>query len=76
MFLGRVYFILNGDFEQYILRVLDYCYQAQIQSIIVEGGARLLTSFIEANLWDEARVIQNNSLHLGKGLPAPQLRNA
>ena len=32
-------------------------YQLNIQSVIVEGGAKLLQSFIDADLWDEARVM-------------------
>ena len=36
---------------------LQACYQQKIQSVIVEGGARLLQSFIDEGIWDEARVI-------------------
>jgi diaminohydroxyphosphoribosylaminopyrimidine deaminase/5-amino-6-(5-phosphoribosylamino)uracil reductase len=49
------------------------CHQLKIQSILVEGGARLLQSFIDEDAWDEARVITNNDLHLPAGLPAPGL---
>ena len=31
-------------------------YQNDIQSVIIEGGSKTLQSFIDANLWDEARV--------------------
>ena len=46
-----------------------------IQSIIVEGGALLLQSFIDAGLWDEARVITNGELVIGNGLEAPNLNH-
>lgn len=46
----------------------------KISSVLVEGGARLLQSFIDEDLWDEARVITNNDLLLPNGLPAPQLK--
>jgi diaminohydroxyphosphoribosylaminopyrimidine deaminase/5-amino-6-(5-phosphoribosylamino)uracil reductase len=35
---------------------LDSLYHQQIQSLIVEGGAKTLTSFIMQDLWDEIRV--------------------
>jgi len=50
-------------------------YQLKIQSVLVEGGARLLQSFIDEGYWDEARVITNNELELPGGLPAPVLGN-
>ena len=43
-----------------------------IQSIIIEGGASTLKSFIDLNLWDEARVL-TGSTEFKKGLLAPQL---
>ncbi len=46
-----------------------------VQSIIVEGGAATLSSFIEADLWDEARVFQA-PICFGEGIPAPQLKHA
>jgi diaminohydroxyphosphoribosylaminopyrimidine deaminase/5-amino-6-(5-phosphoribosylamino)uracil reductase len=48
-------------------------YQLKIQSVLVEGGARLLQSFIDEGYWDEARVITNNELELPGGLAAPVL---
>jgi diaminohydroxyphosphoribosylaminopyrimidine deaminase/5-amino-6-(5-phosphoribosylamino)uracil reductase len=46
----------------------------KVQSVLVEGGARLLQSFIDEGYWDEARVITNNALRIAGGLPAPELR--
>lgn len=56
-------------------QLLNGLYRLNVQSILVEGGARLLQSFIEEGLWDEARVITNEELAIGNGLPAPQLTN-
>jgi diaminohydroxyphosphoribosylaminopyrimidine deaminase/5-amino-6-(5-phosphoribosylamino)uracil reductase len=53
-----VHFILNTLFER------------GIQSLIVEGGARLLNAFIESKLWDEARVFTGNKW-FGNGIKAP-----
>ncbi len=56
-------------------QVVNALYQLRIQSVIVEGGAKLLQSFIDEEMWDEARVITNNQLVISNGLPAPQLMN-
>jgi diaminohydroxyphosphoribosylaminopyrimidine deaminase/5-amino-6-(5-phosphoribosylamino)uracil reductase len=57
-------------------QILIALHQLKIQSVLVEGGARLLQSFIDAEAWDEARIITNNELVLPAGLPAPRLQQA
>lgn len=47
-----------------------------IQSVLIEGGQKLLQSFIDAGLWDEARVITNIDLNIFAGLRSPILSNA
>jgi diaminohydroxyphosphoribosylaminopyrimidine deaminase/5-amino-6-(5-phosphoribosylamino)uracil reductase len=39
--------------------------------VLVEGGARLLQSFIDEDCWDEVRVIKNEELIIKNGLAAP-----
>ena len=56
--------------------LLNALYQLNINSVIVEGGAQLLKSFIAAGLWDEARIITNEQVTVDGGLTAPQLSNA
>ena len=51
---------------------LDRMYQLNIQSVIVEGGKKTLEKFLEAELWDEARILVGNQMW-GKGLKAPKL---
>ena len=46
-------------------------YQLNIISVLVEGGATLLQSFLDAGIWDEARVISNDQYIGGKGINAP-----
>lgn len=48
-------------------------YKLNIQSIIVEGGEYTLTQFIEANLWDEARVLTGIG-NIEKGTKAPIIK--
>jgi diaminohydroxyphosphoribosylaminopyrimidine deaminase/5-amino-6-(5-phosphoribosylamino)uracil reductase len=57
-------------------QIMNALYSLQVQSVIVEGGAMLLQSFIDDGSWDEARVITNNQMEIGRGLPSPQLSNA
>lgn len=54
-------------------QIVNALYQMEIQSVIVEGGAKLLQSFIEEEMWDEARVIKNEKLIINTGLAAPEL---
>ena len=43
-----------------------------IQSLIVEGGTKLLQSFIDDGVWDEARVFIGNKKFV-EGVKAPKL---
>ncbi len=52
--------------------ILGHLYKQNIQSLVVEGGTKLLHSFISKGLWDEARVFTGN--HLFKdGVRAPEI---
>lgn len=59
---------------QRITDVLNSLYSRKKQSLIVEGGAATLRSFIDANLWDEIRR-ETSPLCVGDGTPAPSLPN-
>ncbi|MCF6307999.1 MAG: bifunctional diaminohydroxyphosphoribosylaminopyrimidine deaminase/5-amino-6-(5-phosphoribosylamino)uracil reductase RibD [Flavobacteriaceae bacterium] len=56
-------------------QICDLIYRYNIQSIIIEGGAKTLQSFIDANLWDEARVFTGNNA-FKEGTKAPVLRGS
>ena len=59
------------DFEQEVLpQVLQYLYEQNLNSLMVEGGAGLLDSFLDAGLWDEAWV-ETAPAVLGAGVKAP-----
>ena len=51
---------------------LQIMYDRRIQSVIVEGGRKTLERFVEADLWDEARILVGSQCW-GKGLAAPSL---
>ena len=57
-------------------QITNALYQLKILSVIVEGGAKLLQSFIDEDLWDEARVITNEELIVNTGLDSPQFISA
>ena len=62
---------LNFD-KQLILNLLHKLFEQNKSSLIVEGGAKLLNSFIAMDLWDEARVFISDRF-LNQGIPAPTL---
>ena len=63
----KEYFSLES-FE--LKKIMEFCYQRKILSILVEGGQKTLNYFIESTLWDEARVITAPN-KLNKGVKAP-----
>ncbi len=49
------------DFEQNLAQqILKVLYKYNIQSVIIEGGRQTLQTFIDENLWDEARLFIGN----------------
>lgn len=56
-----------------IPQILSHLHSLKVQSLLVEGGAALLQSFIDSSLWDAARVEVNDSLHAGGGVAAPEI---
>lgn len=69
------YYQLSGD-SSLIQQLVLALHQLKIQSVLVEGGARLLQSFIDEDQWDETRVVTNDVLEVPAGLPAPRLQHA
>lgn len=59
-----------------VKEIIHAVFQFNIQSILIEGGARLLQSFIDEGMWDEARVITAAELEMDAGLDAPVLTSA
>lgn len=73
---GKTFYYQLGNDASLVHQVVNACYQMKIQSILVEGGTRLLQSFIDEGSWDEARIITNEGLVVGEGLSAPAITNA
>lgn len=68
----NVHFAKIGE-GQFIEEVVKDLCTRKIQSIIVEGGAKTLQAFIDANLWDEARVFYS-PIHFQNGIEAPHIK--
>ncbi len=62
------------DFEKDIVKQMcDKFYDDKILSIIVEGGAKTLSNFINSETWDEMRVFKTKE-KLGNGIKGPNLK--
>ncbi|MBN1252190.1 MAG: bifunctional diaminohydroxyphosphoribosylaminopyrimidine deaminase/5-amino-6-(5-phosphoribosylamino)uracil reductase RibD [Bacteroidales bacterium] len=66
----NLHFIKTNFTDNSLKEILNILYQKEIQSVVVEGGKELLDSFIDQNLWDEARVFVGK-VKFGNGVMAP-----
>lgn len=70
---GNIKQIELENFDQYLPQQIAYqLYLMDVQSLIVEGGRKTLSLFIESGLWDEARVFTSSDTW-GAGIAAPLL---
>ncbi|GAA4282399.1 bifunctional diaminohydroxyphosphoribosylaminopyrimidine deaminase/5-amino-6-(5-phosphoribosylamino)uracil reductase RibD [Gaetbulibacter aestuarii] len=61
----------NADFSKPLAdQIATILFKKNINSVIIEGGAKTLQTFIDENLWDEARVFIGNS-RFQTGVKAP-----
>jgi len=68
---GKIKYISLEDFDNFVPQyILFQLYLQDVQSLIIEGGAQTLNSFIDARLWDEARVF-TGKIALKQGIKAP-----
>lgn len=54
--------------------IVEKLFESNIQSVIIEGGRKTIQSFIDASLWDEARVFIGE-INLNDGTKAPKINN-
>ena len=60
------------DFKNKIAaQIARLIYERNIASVIIEGGRQTLQTFIDENLWDEARVFRG-AMVLNEGIKAPE----
>ena len=66
---GSVVVKLNNH-EPSAVQIVDYLFRWGIQSLFIEGGAKVLTHFISLGLWDEARIFTGHQI-FRDGIKAP-----
>lgn len=75
---GRVgaveYYQLDKD-RPLLKQLMDILYAKNIISLLVEGGSRLLQSFIDEGYWNEACKITSPSTLLGDGIAGPLINH-
>src|SRR5690606_35501620 len=73
---GNLKYITLESFDFYLAESIAYqLYLFDIQSVVIEGGVKTLDLFIQAGLWDEARVFVSNQTW-ESGLKAPEFKLA
>jgi len=65
---GTVTYIKISD----IPSIIADLYNRKIQSVMIEGGAKLLNLVIASGLWDEARIVTGSKI-FGRGIKAPDM---
>jgi diaminohydroxyphosphoribosylaminopyrimidine deaminase/5-amino-6-(5-phosphoribosylamino)uracil reductase len=66
-------YVQMEDMHYYLPQKIAFqLYLMDIQSVIIEGGANILNQFIQAGLWDEARVF-NSAANWETGIAAPAI---
>ncbi len=63
------------DENNFVNDLIHDLHKQRIESVIIEGGAQTLQLFIEAKLWDEARIF-TSSRSFGDGIAAPKIHGA
>ncbi|RYE22726.1 MAG: bifunctional diaminohydroxyphosphoribosylaminopyrimidine deaminase/5-amino-6-(5-phosphoribosylamino)uracil reductase RibD [Sphingobacteriales bacterium] len=72
---GNLQYVHLNFAENILPQLMQQLHEANITSLIVEGGVHLLESFVAAGLWDEARIFTAD-VTMEEGLKAPLLPNA
>ncbi|WP_179377270.1 bifunctional diaminohydroxyphosphoribosylaminopyrimidine deaminase/5-amino-6-(5-phosphoribosylamino)uracil reductase RibD [Winogradskyella wichelsiae] len=71
---NAAYAEINWNLKTSIAKqICDTLYKFKINSIIIEGGAKTLQTFIDEELWDEARIFVGHS-QFNEGTKAPKLK--
>jgi diaminohydroxyphosphoribosylaminopyrimidine deaminase/5-amino-6-(5-phosphoribosylamino)uracil reductase len=69
---GTVEYITLDDTKPLLPQIMDDLGRRRIQTLLVEGGSRLLQSFIDDGLWDEIFVEKSRTVLLS-GVKAPEI---
>ena len=72
--LANVVFVKLDPHKDILVQIMNDMYERSIQSVLVEGGALLLHSFINAGLFDEVRIFHSPKM-MHSGIKAPGISN-
>jgi diaminohydroxyphosphoribosylaminopyrimidine deaminase/5-amino-6-(5-phosphoribosylamino)uracil reductase len=64
--------LIKVNEENFLQELIADLYARRIQSVIIEGGSQTLQAFIDAGIWDEARVFESLAT-FKNGIRAPVL---
>lgn len=70
----NVHFVKLNESKEQLHNIMEELFKLNISSLFVEGGAKLLHSFLKLNLWDEARIFINPHLEFRNGIKAPEIQ--
>jgi len=68
---GQTTFVCIDSKKNLLQQLNTILFERGITSLLVEGGAQLLQTFINENVWDEMRILTNPNLNIEKGIAAP-----
>jgi diaminohydroxyphosphoribosylaminopyrimidine deaminase/5-amino-6-(5-phosphoribosylamino)uracil reductase len=69
--IDNIHYIQMEDMQFYLAQKIAFqLYLMDIQSVIIEGGANILNQFLNADLWDEARIFTSSD-SWDHGIAAP-----
>jgi diaminohydroxyphosphoribosylaminopyrimidine deaminase/5-amino-6-(5-phosphoribosylamino)uracil reductase len=69
---GNTEYILLDRAKELPIQILEVLYSRKLLSVLIEGGQQFLQTFIDAGLWDEARIFTGNKT-FGEGIKAPTI---
>ena len=63
----------NLNFKNSINEILSFLHNENIQSVIIEGGAKTISFFLNLKVWDEALIFKTNK-EIKVGIKAPVIK--
>lgn len=69
---NRIEYITLNSEKPLLPQIMADLNQRRIQTLLVEGGSRLLQSFIDDELWDEV-FVEKSEIELGSGVKSPKI---
>lgn len=71
--IGQTKFMKLDTERPVVNEIVEKLATEKLSSLIVEGGSKTISAFLESDLWDEIRVFKSK-VTFGSGIKAPQIR--